>query len=369
MDLQERLSLAQAAGPQYSELASMFEAVITTDSARLSELRTHESAAVRFATYVNPLTNVSVSDLDKEPFVRFAAIHNPTTSTEVLDHIGLNQTSVNPIIPETIHTHKNASKEFQVFRAITDFGRISEDNDDGWNYFFETIYDEPIEVKSSIDLITLESLLYSYILNFIPAPYADNDFWDYCYEEVEPKNFKENLDLFGKLPAIPGSLFDECGTIVGARSQAAALTNDLSLMKSLMWDKELVSTGIGGLYWQDTRSPRSSVASNSDATPEMLRELFEEESKDEEGLADYQHPVIWRLSCNPKSPLDVLEGIVSLIESSSISDEDALLVGEESDFPYGLITNPSVKGALRNRVEKLLIERFLDPADYEIAED
>jgi hypothetical protein len=315
---------------------------------------------------------VSASDLNTEPFVRFAAIHNPTTSTEVLDHIGLNQTSVNPIIPETIHTHKNASKEFQVFRAITDFGRISEDNDDGWNYFFETIYDEPIEVKSSIDLVTLESLFYSYILNFIPAPYAENDFWDYCYEEDEPKNFKENLALFGQLPAIPGPLFDDCGTIVGVRSIAGAQTTDHSLMKALMWDKELVSTGVGGFYWQDSRSPRSSVASNQKATPEMLRQLFEEESNDHKGLGEFPHPVFWRLSCNPVTPHDVLEGIVSLIESGAVRDEYAqleLLVGEPEDFPFGLITNASVSGALRKRVEKLMLDRDLEPEDYEINED
>lgn len=373
MDLQERLSLAQAAGPQYSELACMFEAAITTDQSRLNELRAHESAAVRFATYVNPLTNVPASDVDNEPFVRFAAIHNPSTSPEVLDLIGLNQTSVNPVIPEIIHTHKNASKEFQVFRAITDFGSLSEDNEDNYNYFYETIYDDGMKVKTSIDLISLESLLYSYILNLVSAPYPHDTFWDYCYEEIEPKNFQENLNLFGRMPAIPESLYDYCETIVGARSQAAALTNDVSLMKSLMWDKQLISTGMGGLYWQDTRSPRSSVASNSDATPEMLRQIFEEETKDEDGLlAEFQHPVFWRLSCNQYAPLDVLEGIVSLIESASISDDYTqrqLLVGEEDDFPYGLITNPSVKGPLRKRVEKLLVERDLDPADFEIDEE
>jgi len=80
-------------------------------------------------------------------------------------------------------------------------------------------------------------------------------------------------------------------------------------------------------------------------------------------------PVFWRLCCNPVTPEDVLAEIVSLIESNKISDEFAqirLLVGKPDDFPYGLITNRSVQGDLRNRVEALIRERDLDPTEYEV---
>lgn len=39
------------------------------------------------------------------------------------------------------------------------------------------------------------------------------------------------------------------------------------------------------------------------------------------------------------------------------------MVGEPEDFPYGLATNPAVKGNLRNRVETLMGARDLDPED------
>ena len=94
-----------------------------------------------------------------------------------------------------------------------------------------------------------------------------------------------------------------------------------------------------------------------------------EESEDSAGLNEFPHPVLWRLSCNPAAPEDVIEGIMSLIEQGLVTDEYAqseLLVGEPDDFPYGLVTNPAVKGALRARVEALMRERDLDPEEYEI---
>jgi len=371
MKLQERLKLAEAAGPRYQELASMFEAVITKDQTKLDQLRKHPSAAVQFATYVNPLTIVVATDLESDPLVKFAAIQNPSTPMELLDLIGLNQTAVNPFIPETIHRHKKASKEFQVFRAITDFG-LSEDkyNDEDEIYFLEAVYqeiDDSYSVLTNIDLVALEALLYTYLIGAIKAPGPTGEFWDYLYDS-EPKNFNENLILFGQMPAIPDVLYDECRTIVGARCLAGALTKDVELMKSLMWDPLTLHTGVGGFYWQDSRSPRSSVASNSLATPAMLRQLFEEESKDEEGLGAFPHPVLWRLSCNAATPQDVLEGIVALIESEKVSEEYAqleLLVGEPDDFPYGLITSVAVQGELRKRVEQLVRDRDLDPEDFQ----
>jgi hypothetical protein len=370
MDLQERLKLAQEAGPEYSELAFFFEAASTTDVDKLTEFQSNSSAAVRFASFVNPITHVSSADLSIDPIIKFAAIHNPATSREILDLIGLNQTAVNPVIPEVIHMHKNASEEFQVFRAITDFG-ISEDwYEDAASelYFRECIYDEDNKVHANIDLVTLEALMYIYLLGEVGAPSDTGEFWDYLFDS-EPKNLKENLALFGRMVAIPESLYDECSTIAGVRSLAGAWTKDISLMKSLMWDKQTLYTGIGGFYWQDSRSPRSSVASNSLATPEMLRQLFQEESNDEEGLGAFPHPVLWRLSCNASTPQDVLEGIVELIESEKVRDEYAqleLLVGEPDDFPYGLITSVAVQGDLRKRVEKLVRDRDLDPDDYEV---
>jgi len=371
MKLQERLKLAEEAGPRYQELASVYEAAITKDQMKLDQLRKHPSAAVRFVTYVNPLTIIVASDLESDPLIKFAAVQNPSTPTELLDLIGLNQTSVNPFIPETIHRHKNASKDFQVFRAITDFG-LSEDKytDEDEIYFSEAVYQETDDSYSALrntDLIALEALMYTYLIGAINAPRPTREFWDYLLDS-EPRNFNENLILFGQMPAIPVALYDECRTIVGARCLAGALTKDVELMKSLMWDPQTLHTGVGGFYWQDSRSPRSSVASNSLATPEMLRQLFEEESKDQEGLGAFPHPVLWRLSCNAATPQDVLEGIVTLIESGKVTEEYAqleLLVGEPDDFPYGLITSVAVQGELRKRVEQLVRERDLDPEDFQ----
>ncbi len=369
MTLQERLQKAHEAGAKYVQLAQMFEAASTADSTQLSDLRKSDSRAVQFSTFCNPLTLISASDLNSNPLVKYAAVFNPSTPSEILDAIGLNQTSLNPVIPETIHGHKNASKEFQVFRAITDFGLNDELYDDETEkYFYEAIYVDG-QVLSAIDLESLEALFYLYILGFIEAPAPTRDFWEY-FLDSEPKNITENLELFGSLPAIPDSLYDECEAVVGARCLAGAWTKNVELIKTLAWDKQLLYTGVGGFYWQDSRSPRSSVASNEHTPADLLRTILREESEDEAGLSEFPHPVLWRLSCNPAAPEDVIDGIVSLIEQGLVTDEDAqreLLVGEPEDFPYGLVTNPAVKGEHRDRVETLMRERDLDPEDYEIA--
>jgi hypothetical protein len=370
MTLQERLQKAQEAGTNYTELAQVYQAAITQDVALLESLRKSASPAVRFASFCNPLTTVSSSDLKSDPLIKFAAVFNPSTTTEVLDEIGLNQTSLNPVIPETIHLHKNASQEFRVFRAITDIG-INEElyEDESEMYFLEAIFDDG-EVQTVIDLESLEALFYLYILGFVEAPGPTREFWEY-FLDSEPKNFSQNIQLFGSLPPIPDTLYDHCETVVGARCLAGAWTKDQDLMRALVWDKQLVYTGVGGFYWQDSRSPRSSVAVNSDAPADLLRTIFQEEAADSTGLNDFPHPVLWRLTCNPSAPEDVLEGIISLIEQELVTDEDAqneLLVGEPDDFPYGLVTNPAVKGNLRERVDALMKARDMNPADYEINE-
>jgi hypothetical protein len=372
MDLQERLKLAQAAGTKYSELACMFEAAITQDPQRLSELRVHASAAVRFATFVNPLTHVTIADLAKEPFIKFAAIHNPSTTTEVLDHIGLNQTAVNPVIPEIIHTHKNASEEFQVFRAITDFGILDDMYwDENDKYFYEVFYDESSNFEQSIDLNTLENLLYSHILGFIDAPDDTGEFWLNVLQELEASSdghFSELLRTFARMPAIPQDFY-ECEAINRARMLAAEFTNEAAEMEKLVWDKKNLNTGVGGFYWLDSSSPRAGVAYNKNAPSEILKRIFDEESQDEAALHEYPAAILWRLAGNPSSPQEVLEGIVSLLESGAIHDEDrfseiGLLVGEEDDANVGLAWNPSVKSELRTRVETLMKDRDLDPEEY-----
>ena len=369
----KRLPIAQEAGADYAQLAYMFEAASTEDLTKLDILRGHESRAVLFATFCNPLTLVSSSDLNVDPLIKFAAIFNPSTPSVILDEIGFAQTSTNPIIPEVIQTHKNASKEFKVFRAISDI-KINEElyDDEDHMFFTEAIFDDEGNVRTVTDLESLEALFYLYILGFIQAPDPTNAFWDSFLFDSEPKNIIEIIELFGSLPAIPESLYSKCGTVVGARCFAGELSNNSDLIRALAWDKQLLSTGVGGFYWQDSRSPRSSVASNEHTPEDLLRTIFQEESKDTSGLGEFPHPVLWRLSCNPKAPEDVIDGIISLIEQKLVTDELAqseILVGELDDFPYGLITNPAVKGPLRIRVEALMRERDLDPSEFEINQE
>ncbi len=368
MTIQERLLKARAAGPRYNELCHMYEAFLTQDLSKLTEFLKNESSAVRFSAYCNPLHQVTSADLKSDPLIKFAACFNPSTSTEILDEIGLHQTGLNPVIPETIHSHKNTSKEFRVFRAITDVGideSLYEDEND--KYFVEAIFDDG-EVQNVIDLESLEALCYLYILGFIEAPAPTREFWEY-FLDSEPKNLQENMSMFGKLPPIPDDLYEECRTIVGNRCLAGAWTKDQKIMESLVWDKQLLYTGYGGFYWQDSRSPRSSVASNQYAAEQLLRSIFQEEKANEKNLNSFPHPELWRLSCNRATPPDVLEGIIELIEQCAIFDKDTcseLLVGEPEDYPFGLATNPAVKGQLRDRVEKLMRDRNLDPEDFEI---
>jgi hypothetical protein len=381
MKLQDRLRKAQDAGADFTLLACIFEAASTVDSSQLENLRKHDSRAVRFSTFCNPLTVATSIDLQGDPLIKFAAVFNPSTLTGILDEIGLNQTSLNPVIPEAIHNHKNVSKEFQVFRAISDF-EIKEElyDDESEKFFTEAIFDEELwlswkmsnqvgPLRTVVDLDSLEGLFYLYILGFIEAPAPTRDFWDF-FLDFEVSNVSETIEMFGSLPAIPKSLYEECGAVVGARCLAGGWSKNPQLIRSLAWDRQLLSTGVGGFYWQDSRSPRSSVASNEHTPTDLLRDIFKEESEDSDGLNDFPHPVLWRLSCNPAIPEDVIEGIISLIEQNLVTEEftqSELLVGEPEDFPYGLVTNPAVTGELRNRVETLMRARDLDPEDYVIS--
>ena len=366
MELQERLKLAQEAGPRYTDIASMYEAATTNDESELSHFRSHESTAVRFAAFVNPLTIPSQGDIDSDPLIKYAAIHNPSSSTELLDYIGLNKSSVNPIIPEAIHTHKNASQEFQVFRAITDFGMMEDEyNEEEERYFFEAIYGD-----NGFDVESLEALFYLNALNFIPAPAATREIWTAAYD-LNQKN-EHLFEMFGRLPAIPENLVHELGGIQEMRCLAAELGTLQPTLNILSWDRVTLPSGVAGAYWQESRSPRSSIAQNENAESQLLRNLFIEESSDQEGLTNFPHGVLWRLSYNPSAPSDVLEGIVRLLEDGFITDEDTqseLLIGEPYDAESGLATNPSIKGDLRKRVEVLMRARNLNPKDHPNNED
>lgn len=366
-----RSEKARRAGENYLELFQMYDAAATEDSQKLAEYRSHHSRAVRFGAFCNPLTVISTSDLGLDSIFKFAAIANPSTPTEVLDAIGLNQANLNPIFPISINKHKNVSKEFQVYFNLSGLEIDQDLFDDDYNpYFGESIYKdyEGENYKKEVDLESLQSLLYLYILGFIQAPSPTGEFWTYIFDDGPEDFVQSTSELFGSLPAIPEALYDECDTIQGARCLAGASTKNHELMEKLSWDTGLLDSG-STLNWQNSRSPRSSVASNDNAPPSLLKRLFYEEIQDAKALSDYLCPVFWRLCCNPVTPEDVLAEIVSLIESNKISDEFAqirLLVGEPDDFPFGLITNRSVQGDLRNRVEALIRERDLDPAEYEV---
>jgi len=363
---------ARSAGENYLELFQMFDAAATEEPQKLAEYRSHHSRAVRFGAFCNPLTVISTSDLGFDSIFKFAAIANPSTPTEVLDAIGFNHVQLNPIVPVSINGHKNVSKEFQVYFNLSGLEIDQDLFDDAYNpYFGESIYKdyEGENFKKEVDLESLQSLFYLYILGFIQAPSPTGEFWTYIFDDGPEDFVQSTSELFGSLPAIPEALYDECDTIRGARCLAGASTKSHELMEKLSWDTGLLDPRMTGFNWQASRSPRSSVASNDNAPPSLLKRLFYEEIQDAKALSDYLCPVFWRLCCNPVTPEDVLTEIVSLIESNKISDEFAqirLLVGEPDDFPYGLITNRSVQGDLRNRVEALIRERDLDPTEYEV---
>jgi hypothetical protein len=200
--------------------------------------------------------------------------------------------------------------------------------------------------------------------------------WLSVLDELEASpdmHFSELLRMFARMPAIPQDFY-ECEAINRVRVLAAEFTNEAADMERLVWDKKTLNTGVGGFYWLDSSSPRAGVAYNKNAPSEILKRIFLEESQDEVALHEYPAAILWRLAGNPSSPQEVLEGIVSLLESGAIHDEDGfseigLLVGEEDDANVGLAWNPSVKSKLRTRVEMLMKDRDLEPEDYEINED
>ncbi len=374
MDLQKCFKLAQDAGVKYQELANVYDAAITIDSARLSTLSESNSDAVRFATAINPLTKISIADLESNTLLQFAAIFNPTTSTEALDSIGLNGNVLNFIIPEIGRTHRNASKELQTLWAVTksrlEIELLDPDDDDNEKYFFEAMVGVSPDYDFDFDNDAIEGLLYLHLLGKIDAPDETGEFWAGVHEYFEANLGKsaDVLSLFARMPALPEN-FADCGAINRVRTIAAEMTNQVSEMESLAWDRNTLHTGIGGFYWLDSCSPRAAVAWNRHAPSDLLIQIFIEESKNEKALTDYPVAVLWRLAANPNSPHDVLEGIVSLLESGAIGDEyglsqRGLLVGE-SDDSEGLAMNPAIQGSLRSRVEKLMKDWDLDPEDFQ----
>ncbi len=373
MDLQKCFKLAQDAGVKYQELASMYEAAITVDSGKLSTLIESNSYVVRFATAINPLTSISIADLESNTLLQFAAIFNPTTSTEVLDFIGQNGNALNFVIPEIGRTHRNASKELQSLWAVTE-SRLEiehcDPNDyENEKYFFEAIAGVSLNSDFDFDIDALEGLLYLHLLGKIEAPDETGEFWADVYEyfEANPGKSTDVLSLFARMPALPENFVD-CGAINRVRTIAAEMTDQVSEMETLLWDRNTLHTGIGGFYWLDSHSPRAAVAWNRHAPADLLIRIFIEESNNEKALADYPVAVLWRLAANPNSPLEVLEGIVSLLESGAIGDDSGysqcgLLVGE-SDDSEGLALNPSIQGPLRSRVEKLMKDWDLEPVDF-----
>ena len=362
MNIKARFKLAQEAGPKYTELAQIFEAASTSDFAKLNQFKNSPSKAVNFAYFINKRVGVSKSDLGLDPLIKFAAVFNSSTSTEVLNEIEYDQSLINPVIWNAIRSHKNVSKESQVFQTLSPLDFEHEGVDESERYFAGAIYESSkknftyADVRYETDLENLEALFYLHILGFIDAPQPASEFWSYI-EDSRINNLNQNLELFGSLPAIPKSLSHQYQSIIGARCLAAAFTKNLSLMHMLSWDKELVSTGIGGNFWQDSRSPRSSVAFNEFASPLLLRSIFKEESENIQGLDAFPHPELWRLSCNPNTPQDVLAEIVTLIENELVSDEmtrGELLIGHKDDYPFGLFTHTAISGELRRRVVKLL---------------
>jgi len=361
----------------------MYDAAATEESQKLAEYRSHHSRAVRFGAFCNPLTVISTSDLGLDSIFKFAAIANPSTPTEVLDAIGLNQANLNPIFPISINKHKNVSKEYQVY-----FNLAGLETDPVWIlfsnlYFKDSIYEEG-RLREGIDVESIQALFYLYILGFIKAPNKEEGFWIEFVEHAPQDIFQSTIEMFGLLPATPETLNRECQGIVGVRSIAAEHTENHELMNKLSWDRNSGSISWEE-WWEERRkdweefrnkrdfdilrllSPRSGVANNDNAPASLLTRIFHEEVQDAKALSDDLCPVLWTLSSNPTTTEDVLSEIVSLIETNRISDKFAqirLLVGEPDVFAYGLITNRSVQGDLRNRVEALIRERDLDPTEY-----
>mgnify|MGYP006277934475 CR=1 FL=1 len=118
MKINDRLEKSLASGSLYRELAQMFEAAITEDLVKINDYKNHDSPGVRFAALCNPILEITSADLEFNPLTKYAAPFNKSTSTEILDFIGLNQTGINPVISENVYKHKNVSKEFQVFFAL-----------------------------------------------------------------------------------------------------------------------------------------------------------------------------------------------------------------------------------------------------------
>ncbi|CAN2188325.1 hypothetical protein MCELANE86_00482 [Candidatus Nanopelagicaceae bacterium] len=334
MELQERLKLAQEAGPKYEELTLVFEAAVTEDLVRLNDLRMHTAAGVRFAAFTNPLKEVSFADLNLDSLIKYAAIYNPTTSMQILDTIGLNKTSVNPIIPEAIHTHKNASQEFQVFRAITDFETLVEFYEDANEEFYrEVFFDGLNDHRIDFDYKTLQALLFLNILGRVEVP----DIWFFYTIFMESED-QEMLKIFAELPTIPNELQNQLEAIVRLRSLSASWIKDSTFMKSFISDR--------GLEGEEYDSPAFELARNHSASPEILQSLFDEEIQ-YSSIPDFT--VLERLAINPNSSTQVLENIMGELEEKNIEFEREIL--------DNLASNPALEGTQRKRLEKIMREK------------
>jgi len=352
--LEERLEIVREKYLEGSITRSFYIAAMTEDAAIIKKALGSESEMLRFAAMSNSHFTPTMEIYKSEPLAAYAYAYNQSTSAEIIDAIAMTKKSQNPVIRALVEIHPHKSKEVAAFYAISPLEANEDYDDSSYDFFWEAMGYE----TEKVDLEAMKALTYLDLLNVVEVPGSNDSFWYDAILENETSGLKKLYEFYASMPQdASGFYYDLCVM----RCWAAEYLTDKKTLEAFSEDDYTVSSGIGGFYWADSRSPRSCVIMNEKVSPDLVRKIYQEEIS-RNNYDEYLNGMLWRLACSPFSPQDVTTDIVFKIVAGVIKDEyvvNNLLVGEPDDFPQGLYHNSSLAPAVRATVNELVAKRGL----------
>lgn len=353
-ELDYRLEIVREKYLESSPTRAFYMAALIKDSGEIEKGLQSEHEMVRFAAMTNSNFTPTMDLLASEPLARYAFAYNQSTSTEILDQIAMSKKRQNPVIRALVEIHPNKSQEVAAFYALSPQEGNEEYDDSSYDFFWEAMGYE----SEKIDLEAMKALTYLDLLNVIEVPGSNDSFWYDAILDIEPEGLTKLYKFYAQMPQDASGFYPDLCVL---RCWAAEYLTDQTVIEMFADDDYRVSSGVGGFYWADSRSPRSCVIMNEKVNPDLVRRIFQEEIAGED-FDSYLNGVLWRLACSTFSPVDVTTEIVKMLSDGTIKDEltiNNLLVGEPEDFPQGLYSNSQISKEAREIVMKMIEERGL----------
>jgi hypothetical protein len=354
-ELAHRLEIVTEKYPESSPTRAFYIAALSSDPRDIEKGMQSEHEMVRFAAMTNVGFVPTLELLKTEPLAKYAFAYNQSTSSEVLDAIALTKKkNQNGVIRALVEIHPNKSQEVAALYALSPLGENDEYDDSSYDFFWEAMGYE----SEKIDLEAMKALTYLDLLNVIEVPGSNDSFWYEAILDNEPSGLKKLYEFAASMPQDASGFYEDLCVL---RCWAAEFLTDKATLEAFSEDDFTVSSGIGGFYFADSRSPRSCVIMNEKVSPALVRKIYQDEIKNEDFDA-YLNGVLWRLASSAFSPQDVTSGLVALIKDGTIKDEQTienLLIGEQGDVPQGLYNNPSLSPETKGEVAEMIALRGL----------